>query len=302
MDYAEEKFGEKLVSDIKSVLRVLVMFLPIPVYWALSEQTGTTALFMARRMDGNIGFYTILPEQISFIDSVMYLAMIPIFQYFIYPPLTRCGLLKTALRKITAAGVLTALSFVIYGCCSLVLETTYPVLPASGEAQIRIYNTLPCTIKINETIIPQGDYYKNLDIKIDGNLTQPYTLTSSCKNITGNFEIFEATTVGYYFTDESIFFVDDIEKNSKGYPSVRTLVNLNNFYNTPLEITYRNNKGTIQLQTNSSNFQANSIKPNEYTLQIGNYTYNYKFALGGVYAVLVVATNNTDFVKRFQHR
>lgn len=304
LDYAEGKFEESLVGDIKMVLRVLVMFLPIPVYWALSEQTGTTALFMARRMDGNIGFYTILPDQISFVDSILCLAFIPILQYFIYPPLTRCGLLKTALRKIVAAGVLMALSFVIYGCVSLLLETTYPVLPSAGEAQIRIYNTLPCDIKLiaeklnstNEILIAQGNYYKNVDIQTTGNLTAPYSITSSCKNTSGAFEIFESTTVGYFFQEEPVFFVDDIEKNSKGYPLVRTLVNLNNFYDAPLQITYSNSKGTVQLQSNSSDLQANAIKPDTYTLQLGNSSYEYKFALGGVYAILAMASNTTAFV------
>lgn len=227
LDYAEDKYGKGLVNDIKSVLRVLVMFLPIPVYWALTEQTGTTALFMARRMDGNIGFYTILPEQISFLDSIIYLALIPIFQYLIYPPLTRCGLLKTALRKITAAGIFMALSFIIYGCVSLLLETTYPVLPSTGEAQIRIYNTLPCDIRVQlnssstEVSVARGSYYKNVDLKVNGNGSFPYLISSSCKNVSGEFKIYETTTIGYFFNEDPTMFEDAIEKHSKGYPLLR---------------------------------------------------------------------------------
>lgn len=278
------------------------MFLPVPVYWALSEQTGTTALFMARKMDGNVGFYTILPDQIGFVDSILYLALIPIFQYFIYPPLARCGLLKTALRKIVTGGVLMALSFAVYGCFSLLLETT--VLPGVGEAQIRIYNTLPCTIKLaaeklnstSEILIPQLSYYKNVELQANGNLTIPFTINSSCKNTTdGTFEIYESATVGYFFRAHPEFFVDAIEKNSKGYPVVRTLVNLNDFYETPLQITYSTSGGNVQLQTNSDDLAAYAIKPDTYTLQIGNSSHAYKFALGGVYAVLAIA-KNTDFV------
>lgn len=205
------------------------MFLPIPVYWALSEQTGTTALFMARRMDGNIGFYTILPDQISFVDSIIYLALIPFLQYVLYPPLIRCGLLRTALRKITVAGIFMALSFVIYGCFSLLLETTYPVLPADGEAQIRIYNTLPCDIEVSsallnsssEIAISQGSFYKNVNLKVNGNATLPYTISSACKNLSSEFQVQEKVAVGYFFNEEPTFFEDDIQKNSKGYPVIR---------------------------------------------------------------------------------
>ncbi len=38
LEYASEKYDTKLIDDIKCVLNVLVIFLPIPVFWALFEQ------------------------------------------------------------------------------------------------------------------------------------------------------------------------------------------------------------------------------------------------------------------------
>lgn len=38
LDYAKGKFDKQLIKDIKQVLRVLVLYLPIPVFWALFDQ------------------------------------------------------------------------------------------------------------------------------------------------------------------------------------------------------------------------------------------------------------------------
>ena len=38
LDPAKEKYDTKLVGDTKILLRVLVLFLPLPVFWALFDQ------------------------------------------------------------------------------------------------------------------------------------------------------------------------------------------------------------------------------------------------------------------------
>ena len=38
MDHAKEKYENSLVEDVKTLLRVLVIFIPIPVFWALFDQ------------------------------------------------------------------------------------------------------------------------------------------------------------------------------------------------------------------------------------------------------------------------
>lgn len=65
LDYAADKHGTKLVEDIKATLKVLVLYIPLPVFWALYDQQGSAWTFQAKRMDGYIGFYTILPDQMQ---------------------------------------------------------------------------------------------------------------------------------------------------------------------------------------------------------------------------------------------
>nr|CAI5865032.1 unnamed protein product [Callosobruchus analis] len=55
LDYAEAKFGSQLVNNIKVTLKVLVLYIPLPIFWTLYDQQGSGWTFQAVRMDGNIG-------------------------------------------------------------------------------------------------------------------------------------------------------------------------------------------------------------------------------------------------------
>lgn len=231
LDYAEEKHGAKLVEDIKSTLKVLVLFIPLPVFWALFDQQGSGWTFQARRMDGYIGFYTILPDQMQVVNPLLILAFIPLFQYVIYPALEKCKIIKTPLQRMVAGGVLAAASFFISACISLSLESTYPVLPSEGNAQIRIYNTLPCDINVTapnlsstELFITKGDYYRNIDVALEGNQSYPYSITGSCAGdvSVGSFQLYEGYSAGYFFNVSApTYFTDDVGKHDKGLPKVR---------------------------------------------------------------------------------
>lgn len=38
MDHAREKYGRDFVEDVKDFLKVIFMYLPLPVFWALFDQ------------------------------------------------------------------------------------------------------------------------------------------------------------------------------------------------------------------------------------------------------------------------
>lgn len=48
LDHADDRFGEKLRMDIKAVLRVLLLFVPLPIFWALYDQQGSRWTFQVR--------------------------------------------------------------------------------------------------------------------------------------------------------------------------------------------------------------------------------------------------------------
>ena len=85
MDLARDKYDAQLVEDVKALLRVLVIFIPLPVFWALFDQTGSRWTFQATRMNGSLGTGTIKPDQMQVVNPLMILILIPIFDRFIYP-------------------------------------------------------------------------------------------------------------------------------------------------------------------------------------------------------------------------
>lgn len=103
LEYAEDKFGKKLVTETKILLNVLVLYLPLPVFWTLFDQQGSRWTFQATRMNGDLGFYTILPDQMQVVNPFLILAFIPLYEVVFYPLLNLIGI-RRPLQKITLGG------------------------------------------------------------------------------------------------------------------------------------------------------------------------------------------------------
>lgn len=183
-------------------------------------------------MDGYIGFYTILPDQMQVVNPLLILLFIPLFQYAIYPVLDKCKVLTTPLQRLTAGGVLAAVSFVVSAVIYLALESSYPVEPSAGNAQLRIYNTLPCNATIDwaedldsesTIVVPPVGYYEKIGIEVDENRNIAYTVTSECSsNSSGTLKLVEETAVGLVLNiNGEIPFKDDVSKETNGYPRFR---------------------------------------------------------------------------------
>ena len=100
LDYAEEKHGEKLVAETKNVLNILILYLPLPIYWAVYMMQGSRWIFQATRMNGDIGFYTVQPDQIIILNSFFIIATLPICDYVFHPLLVKIKL-GSFLQKMT---------------------------------------------------------------------------------------------------------------------------------------------------------------------------------------------------------
>lgn len=112
LDYAEDKHGVELVNETKAVLNVLVMYIPLPLFWALHAQQGSRWVFQAAKMNGDVGWFTIKPDQMILINSLMGMLLIPVFENLFYPLLSRVGI-KSPLQKMTLGGLCSGTSFII---------------------------------------------------------------------------------------------------------------------------------------------------------------------------------------------
>ena len=102
----------------RSILwRIWTIYIFTMIFWALWDQSsGGEWTIQCQKMDlqMNLYFFTLnlLPEQVNVVNGIFILAMIPLFNYWLYPLISRVFPL-TPLRKIGIGLVLTALSFVV---------------------------------------------------------------------------------------------------------------------------------------------------------------------------------------------
>lgn len=75
---AKIKFGVQLVNDTKTVLKVLKIFITIPIFWAVYGQQSSSWIFQANRMNLDLGFYTLKPDQLIALNPVFVIILLPV--------------------------------------------------------------------------------------------------------------------------------------------------------------------------------------------------------------------------------
>nr|XP_047928186.1 solute carrier family 15 member 2 isoform X6 [Anser cygnoides] len=60
LDWASEKYSKQLIGEVKMVTRVLFLFIPLPMFWALFDQQGSRWTLQATKM--NADFETDMPQ------------------------------------------------------------------------------------------------------------------------------------------------------------------------------------------------------------------------------------------------
>uniref|UniRef100_A0AC35U4S8 Peptide transporter family 1 n=1 Tax=Rhabditophanes sp. KR3021 TaxID=114890 RepID=A0AC35U4S8_9BILA len=148
----------KFVEDVKSLVRVCVMMLPVPVFWSLYDQQGTKWIIQAVAMDATVwkGF-NLLPDQMGVLNAVFILIAIPLFQGVVYPLVEKCGIKTTLLRRMATGGLIAAGAFVVAGFVQVGVNQTLPDIPASNQAFFSVINGYP-NCDYNVSISGQPSY------------------------------------------------------------------------------------------------------------------------------------------------
>ncbi|XP_012222206.1 solute carrier family 15 member 1 isoform X2 [Linepithema humile] len=308
LDHADDTYDNKLIEDTKAALRVLKLFIPLPIFWALYDQQGSQWTFQATRMDGQIGSFVLLPDQLQAVNPLLIVIFIPIFETCIYPFFTRIHMIDTPLKKLVVGGFLASLAFVAAGLVELGLESTHPELPTLGSAQIRIFNTMNCPVHltINEkapvTVNPLSKW-EDLKVNVDknGSIILSYEADfTTCKDMgydindtfpKGNITAAEATASSWVITPEGLtHYKDKVDKPDRGKPVVRSLIYLApNVNSTSLRFVSQD-KTIMSIPVNRS-LPSELVpfdNPSEYDVYLGTELLEEKvsFRLGGVYTVV----------------
>ncbi|EHH58675.1 hypothetical protein EGM_08584 [Macaca fascicularis] len=108
LDWAKEKYDERLISQIKMVMRVMFLYIPLPMFWALFDQQGALE---------------IQPDQMQTVNAILIVIMVPIFDAVLYPLIAKCGLNFTSLKKMTVGMFLASLAFVVAAIVQVEIDT-----------------------------------------------------------------------------------------------------------------------------------------------------------------------------------
>ncbi|XP_053837720.1 solute carrier family 15 member 2 isoform X4 [Vidua macroura] len=140
LDWASEKYSKQLIGEVKMVTRVLFLFIPLPMFWALFDQQGSRWTLQATKMNADFGIYVLQPDQMQFLNPLLILVFIPIFDLGLYPLINMCKLNFTPIRKMATGMILAGLAFGLAAVIEVKInETDMPRL-VPKESLIRVLN------------------------------------------------------------------------------------------------------------------------------------------------------------------
>ncbi|XP_077435436.1 solute carrier family 15 member 2 [Vanacampus margaritifer] len=235
LDWAEDMYPKRLITEIKMVLRVLVLYIPLPMFWALFDQQGSRWTLQATRMNMAFGDFSIKPDQMQTLNALLILVFVPVFDLFIYPLVSFCRISITPLRKMATGMIFAALAF---GAAALVevqvVKTVVEPAPA-GNCLLQVFNLAPGDVRL---YFPEGEpfpetlpYLQDPGEYLTLPLGAPVTnlslevhykgATSHCKVTFGQQEeyslILQPTDTGI----RCRLVKDHIKKNDEGAPLLR---------------------------------------------------------------------------------
>ncbi|XP_068592759.1 solute carrier family 15 member 2 [Cebidichthys violaceus] len=157
LDWAEEKYSKRLIQEIKMVLKVLVLYIPLPMFWALFDQQGSRWTLQATRMNMAFGnSFVIKPDQMQMLNALLILLFVPVFDLIIYPLVGFCRINITPLRKMATGMIFASLAFVAATLVEVnVVKTVVDPVPV-GKCLLQVFNVAEGDVMLK---IPGSDVF-----------------------------------------------------------------------------------------------------------------------------------------------
>ena len=104
----------------------MVLFLPLPFFWALFDQQGSRWTYQAQKMDTyiDIANFHLQAEQIQNINSILIIVGVPLFEMVIYPVAAKFGLLIRPLQRMVVGCFLASVAFAVIGAIQVAVQSS----------------------------------------------------------------------------------------------------------------------------------------------------------------------------------
>lgn len=111
-DGARGRFSEEEIDAARAAAAVFKLFITVSIFWALFFQHQSSWVLQARSMNLHVLGMNLEASQLSALNPIMVMLLIPVFSLFVYPAVERLGIAVTSLRKMSTGMGLAAFSFV----------------------------------------------------------------------------------------------------------------------------------------------------------------------------------------------
>ena len=109
LGFLKETFSRE---GLGSLIKLFVIYMFVAVFWSLFDQTGSSWVLQAEKMDRNLFGVEWLSSQIQALNPVLVMLFIPLFSYGVYPLINKFFNL-TPLRKISIGFFMAVPAFLI---------------------------------------------------------------------------------------------------------------------------------------------------------------------------------------------
>lgn len=130
LDNVKEKYGTEFVESVGSVLHILKLFLPLPIYWALLAQQDSSWTFQATKLNTTLGPWRIEPDQMKAVAPLILLGLIPLWDKVILPSVHRNTRFEiTPMASIALGGIAAAAAFICSGFLEEIIQVSSIPIP-----------------------------------------------------------------------------------------------------------------------------------------------------------------------------
>ncbi|KAL1268291.1 hypothetical protein QQF64_033654 [Cirrhinus molitorella] len=289
MDWADEKYDKLLVAQIKMVLRVLFLYIPLPMFWALFDQKGSRWTFQATSMSGDFGAFILQPDQMQTVNPILILTMVPIMDRLVFPLIKKCGFNFSPLKRMTVGMLFGVMAFVSAALVQIEIDKSLPILPSASESQLKVVNMYSRTL--NVTISPSQE-----QLMIDSFGSSADYLTFDHQDIMVSLNTNPVTTKAFRLLEggrQTLIIPSDptimyLQYDNKLKPEGNTAVRFVNGWTADLNIT---DLDTIGPSATTDYILVSQGKQN-FVLAHGEQSceFSRKFGLGASYTFLIPST------------
>jgi POT family proton-dependent oligopeptide transporter len=132
LERARGVHSDEAVEGVRAVLRLLIVFALTTPFHSLFDQKASTWIVQANSMVQPTlsifgGEFTFVPAQMQALNPILVMILIPFNNLVLYPALRHFGMEPTALRRMTAGILFSALSWIVVGTIQVAMDGGTPM-------------------------------------------------------------------------------------------------------------------------------------------------------------------------------